>query len=230
MILSCSQPTYLPALNYFNLIKKSDIFVFLDNVQFSKSTWQHRNRIVANGQELYLCVPTTCENGLNTKINEVKTMPITKWKRKHFATIDQNYKKAPYYKEVIEYLKPYYENDEIYIAKWNIDFISKTCEKIDIKTKLYISSNYEFEGKKEERLANMCKHFGCKEYLSQPAAKDYIPEDGGKLKENGIKLIYQIYQYPIYNTYDNNYLAYMSIIDTLFNVGFDKAYDLIKGV
>ena len=45
MILSISQPTLFPWLGYFNIIKKSDIFVILDIVKFEKRSWQMRNKL-----------------------------------------------------------------------------------------------------------------------------------------------------------------------------------------
>ena len=33
---------------YFNLISKADIFVFLNDVQFAKHSWDNRNRILVN--------------------------------------------------------------------------------------------------------------------------------------------------------------------------------------
>ena len=39
------QPTYLPWLGYFDLIKQVDIFVLLDNVKLEKRSWHVRNRI-----------------------------------------------------------------------------------------------------------------------------------------------------------------------------------------
>ena len=39
------QPTFLPWLGYFDLMDQVDTFIFLDNVQFEKQSWQQRNRI-----------------------------------------------------------------------------------------------------------------------------------------------------------------------------------------
>ena len=39
------QPTFLPWIGYFSLIDKVDEFIFLDNVQFDKRSWQQRNKI-----------------------------------------------------------------------------------------------------------------------------------------------------------------------------------------
>jgi len=57
MIVSIMQPTYLPWIGYFDLISKSDIFVFLDDVQFSRRSWQQRNRILLDGKETMLTIP-----------------------------------------------------------------------------------------------------------------------------------------------------------------------------
>ena len=40
------QPHYFPWSGYFNLISKVDNFVFLDDAQFSKDSWQVRNKIL----------------------------------------------------------------------------------------------------------------------------------------------------------------------------------------
>ena len=44
------QPSYIPWRGYFDMIGRSDVFVFYDDVQFDKHGWRNRNRIkTANG-------------------------------------------------------------------------------------------------------------------------------------------------------------------------------------
>ena len=44
------QPGYMPNIGFFQKIKSSDIFVFLDDVQFFKDTFDNRNKIkTSNG-------------------------------------------------------------------------------------------------------------------------------------------------------------------------------------
>jgi hypothetical protein len=52
------QPTYLPYLGYFHLIAEADVFIFLDDVQFARRSWQSRNRILGAGGEVMLSGPT----------------------------------------------------------------------------------------------------------------------------------------------------------------------------
>ena len=62
MKVSSSQPTLYPWIGYFNLIKSSNIFVFLDNVSFKKQSWHMRNRVKSSAKidesEIWLHIPT----------------------------------------------------------------------------------------------------------------------------------------------------------------------------
>ena len=48
MKIAISQPTFFPWQGYFALIDYVDEFIFLDNVQFDKRSWQQRNYIKLN--------------------------------------------------------------------------------------------------------------------------------------------------------------------------------------
>ena len=50
MKIAIMQPTFLPWLGYFSLIKSVDKFVFLDDVQFDRRSWQQRNYILNNNK------------------------------------------------------------------------------------------------------------------------------------------------------------------------------------
>ena len=51
MKCSIMQPTYLPWSGYFNLIYNTDIFIFLDDAQYSKGSWHNRNLIINNSKK-----------------------------------------------------------------------------------------------------------------------------------------------------------------------------------
>jgi len=51
------QPTFLPWIGYFDLIDQVDLFVFYDDVQLTRRSWQVRNRIKSQNGELYLTIP-----------------------------------------------------------------------------------------------------------------------------------------------------------------------------
>ncbi len=97
MIVSVHQPQYLPWLGYFDKIERSDIFVFLDNVQFKKNEWQNRNKIKTSEGWQWLSVPVI--HKFMQKISEVKINNTVWWGKKHLNALVTNYSKAPFFKD-----------------------------------------------------------------------------------------------------------------------------------
>ena len=56
-IVAINQPGYLPWMGFFKRIMYSDIFVFLDDVQYLKKDWQNRNKIRTSQSWMWLSVP-----------------------------------------------------------------------------------------------------------------------------------------------------------------------------
>ena len=103
MIVSIMQPTYFPWLGYFDLISRADIFVFLDDVQFSYRSWQHRNRIVNRGKETMLTVPVI-NKGDGKRIKDILINESQNWREKHLNCIKEAYRGSKYYKMYFEFL------------------------------------------------------------------------------------------------------------------------------
>ena len=74
MILGISQPTFMPYAGYFGLLDYADCFVFLDNVQFDKRSWQQRNYIFMDKKAYLLTVPVLSKGKFHQKIDRVKIL------------------------------------------------------------------------------------------------------------------------------------------------------------
>lgn len=217
MIVSISQPTVFPWLGYFNIIKNSDIFVFLDNVKFEKRSWQMRNKLkmITNDKEseLWINIPTRLEK-TDTMIKDVLIDNTQDWKRKHINAFRSNYGKA--YTE-IDFLQEIYEKDWKKLAEFNITFIRECCQFLAIKTKLVRASDLLVEGKKSQLLLNICKKFSATEYLSTIGSKEYLENDKDIFERENIKISYQEYVHPVYSQKGNTFLEKLSVLDLLFN-------------
>ena len=51
------QPEYFPWINLFFKMIKCDKFIFLDNVQYIRRSFQNRNFIAKDGNSFYITVP-----------------------------------------------------------------------------------------------------------------------------------------------------------------------------
>ena len=223
------QPTYNPWIGYFDLIDQVDIFVFLDNVQINKRSWQRKNRIKTPNGELFLTIPV---KGSSREI--IKNVIINDeypWRRKHLKAIEINYKKAPYFREVFPFIEEILNFKTQYLAEFNMNFIKKVSEMLGIKTEFIKASNLEpLQGKKDILLSEICKKVGCGVYISPQGSAVYLEANkpGGAIVENGIELYYHNYEHPEYPQLYPPFLPYMGIIDLLFNVGFNEAMKVIR--
>jgi hypothetical protein len=216
--IAIMQPTYLPWLGYFDLIDQVDDFVLLDDVEFSRQSWQQRNRIKTAQGEQWLTMPVLWRGKSDQKICAVMINLEAKGKEKHLKTIMQAYAKAPFLKRYIEELSEIMIKPYPLLVELNIALIYWFCQKLGITTNLILSSKINAEGKKVERLINICKYLGATKYLSPPGSKVYIDEND-HFPENGIELQYQNYQHPVYKQLYRVFLPFMSTLDLLFNEG-----------
>ena len=216
------QPFYLPWMGYFALMSLADVYVFYDDVQFVLQSWQSRNQIKTGNGVQWLTVPVEREFG--QKINQVKIKGFH-WKDDHIKTIEQTYSKAPHFETYWEYLSRIYEVDWLYLSELTIYSIRQLAELLNIGMPKFIKSSElgGIQGQKTDRILSILEKLEADEYISGPAAKDYINED----KFKGIKLTWFDYQHPIYPQIRGEFIPYMSVIDLLFNTG-EEAIDYIR--
>lgn len=214
--ISILQPSYIPWLGYFEQIAKSDIFIFYDDVQYTKNDWRNRNKIkTSNGWE-WMTIPIKSKGKFKEKINEVDVCGIN-WTKKHFRTLFINYSKSPFFNTYKDKFKEFYNKKWIKLSDMNIELIKMICGIIGIERKFFCSSKLGISGKRSERLLNICKNFNGDIYYSGNAAKNYL--DTKLFKQNKIKVVFQDYQHPIYPQLYGNFISHLSILDLLFNCG-----------
>ncbi len=211
------QPTYLPWHGYFDLMDTADVFVFLDTVQFDKQSWQQRNQIKSGkNQSRWLTVPVVQE--FKQKINGVKINNFVPWRRKHWGTLGQYYKRATYWKEYKDGLEAIYSQSWVNLIDLNIALIGYLKERFGINTKLVMASKIPVSGEKVSLLTNICHYLKADTYLSPVGSTLYI-EENNIFESEGIALLYQRYKHPVYTQLFGDFLPQMSSIDLLLNEG-----------
>ena len=149
-------------------------------------------------------------------------MQNSEWCHDHWRALSLNYARAPYFRQYAERIEELYRQceQETYLSKINYRFLTAICEMLDIHTKITWSSDYELAEGKTERLVGLCRSAGGSEYLSGPAAKDYIVDS--LFEEAGITLKYMDYSgYPEYPQQFGVFEHGVTVLDLLFNTGPD---------
>ena len=138
--MSCSQtvaimqPTYLPWIGYFAMISQVDKFIFLDSVQFSRRSWQQRNRIKISDRELMLTIPVINRGKREQLINETEIDLSSNFAQKHWRSIEAAYKKSPYFQTYSELIKEHFMAPELKLVDFNISLIETLCKIFQIHT------------------------------------------------------------------------------------------------
>lgn len=224
------QPGYLPWLGFFEQLYRCDVFVFLDDVKYTKLDWRNRNRIKTPEGAIWLTVPVFMKGSEEQKIYEAKIDNTKKWQVQHWRTIEVYYSKAKYFGMYFEEFKSFYKKKYKFISELDVDLILWINEKIGLNRKVYFSSQLNITiTDKQDRLIEICKNFGSTHFYDGKAAQNFIDTD--YFLNQGITVEFQDYNHPYYNQLwvkEQGFISHVSIIDLLFNHG-PESLDILSG-
>ncbi len=151
------QPTFLPWAGYFNLMAQAEDFVFLDDVQLEKQSWQTRNRLLMNGQPKWISVPVRHERLAQT-IVEPEVVDSAHWRGKLGRGFAQAYSKHPYYPDASEVLDLLVSHPATKLATLNEAVIRYVAARLGLTTRIHLASELGIAGIRSERLAAFCEY------------------------------------------------------------------------
>jgi hypothetical protein len=219
MKISISQPTFLPYEGYFHLIDNVDKFIFLDNIQFDKRSWQQRNWLLIGKKEKLVSIPVISKNRFNQLISEVEIDYRNFDLKRFFLTIELNYKKTKFFDEFYPIFFEIFNKKHKLLNNLNIELIEKICQFLKIETPLIRSSIYKIDRslKKENLLIEVIKKNKCDEYISTMGSKNYLGHKN-YFENSAIKIRYFEYSNPNFKSNNIN-CKHLSILDSLFRFG-----------
>jgi hypothetical protein len=217
-----TQSNYIPWKGYFDQINLADILVIYDDMQFTKRDWRNRNQIKTPNGLLWLTIPVEVKGKFDQKIKDTKVSDKS-WANKHFKTIQANYAKAKCYRDYKDKLGDLYEQASKldFLTDINLLFINWILQQLNIKTTIKLSSEFSLVDGKTERLVDICLKLGATDYISGPAAKNYM--DVSLFEKQSILVSYMDYSnYPVYSQLYGDFTHAVSIIDLFLNVGSES--------
>jgi hypothetical protein len=215
------QPAYLPWLGFFDQLRRSDIFVYYDDVQYDKHGWRNRNLIKTQTGPIWLTVPVRHSGKGRPRILEVEIDYAKPWARKHVQSIRQAYARASHLERYMPALEEVLEKPWERLVDLDMACVDLMAEWLGLRRPLERSSALGITGDQSERLVNICRHFGASRYLSGDVARDYL--DVPLFERNGITVEWQQFVHPEYPQLHGPFAPYMSTLDLLFNCGDEAA-------
>lgn len=220
------QPTFLPWAGYFELISAVDVFVFLDDVQFEKQSWQSRNRILIGGRPHWVTVPVHAS--LDQTIREIETDESRHWRKKLLRTLEQAYARSPVRQAMLDLVREELALAGTSLAELNIRLILAVATRLELEPLFMRASELEIAGSRSERLVRICEHFGCDEYVSPVGAADYLASDGC-FESSRVKLSFQDYHpQPYSQPGASEFVSHLSWVDVVANLGWERAAEYIR--
>lgn len=217
MIVSIHQPAYLPWLGYFDKILRSDLFVYLDTVQFQKGSFQNRNFVCGAAKATLLTVPVLVGGRLfDTQLKDVQIDNQSRWRRKHAETIRQSYQRAPMFDRYWPAISSYYEHEWTRLADLCFAMLTWFNEQFGIRTKIVKASSLAATtAQKSDLILDLCRQVGATEYISGSLGRDYL--DLQSFADAGIAVRFQDYQHPVYSQGRTPFQPNLAVVDLLLN-------------
>ncbi|MBI2841612.1 MAG: WbqC family protein [Acidobacteria bacterium] len=222
------QSCYIPWKGYFDIINSVDEFVLYDDAQYTKNDWRNRNLIKVPSGTLWLTIPVGISRRFGQAVREV---PVRdgRWARRHWKSLRTYYARAHHFDEFSSRLDALYDQAQREDLLTNVNelFIRAICEWLGISTRISRSSEYACQGDRTERLVSLCHQLAAEEYLTGPAARNYLDE--GQFLRSGIRVRWMDYGgYPVHRQrYSPPFIHQVSILDLLLNEGAAGAREFL---
>jgi hypothetical protein len=209
-------------------MQNCDLFVVLDDVQYTKRDWRSRNRIRTKEGWMWLTVPVLVKNKRGQHIRDTKVNNDCPWKEKHLKSLKSNYSKACYFNYCIEELESIYQKDWAFLLDLDMEIILFMAKHFAIKTHITLASSLDIHGLGgNDHILEIRRRLGANELYDSVGAKPFI--DLNLFENADVKVVFQEYRHPVYTQIHQPFFPYMSAIDLLFNAGANGRALILNG-
>ena len=225
--LGIMQPYVFPYIGYFQLIKVVDKFVIYDDVAFINKGWINRNNILVNGKASMFTIPLigASQNRLIREI-EIDSLPI--WSKKFLKTLEQSYKKAPFFREGFGIVEHVFNSQVSNIGALATASLKETCKYLKINTEIVESSGiYNNQDlKAQNRILAICLQEKAVHYINPIGGMSIY--DKQLFADNQILLNFikaKPVLYKQFNKEEETFVPWLSIIDLLMFCSIEEIHE-----
>jgi len=217
-VVTIHQPNYLPWIGLFNKVALADKFIIADTFPYTNHSITNRNKIRTSNGWSYLTIPVSRDFHMS-RICDVKLPQNSSWRQTHWRSIYINYVKANFFNNYCIFFEELYQESFDYLSELNIEIIKYLIRSFKLDTEIIKSSdlNVDQDLHQTEAIIALLKAVKADTYLAGPSGKAYL--DLEQFRENGINLSYHNFHSPVYKQRFEGFIAEMSAIDLLFNLG-----------
>lgn len=221
------QINYFPWIGYFNKMVKSDIFIYLDEVQLTDRGFSQRTPMVnSNGNGAYLNVSVEKHGHRDKEFREINLNNDVNWRETQINFLKGNYNRHPFFNEIMPVVERVLSEDHKRLVELNLRSIECIKELLEIETPTVMQSSlkYDRDAKKNDLMMALTQSCGGDVYLSGNGARKYMVIKNFELANIRVQFLkFQPFIYPQYKS--EEFISGLSVLDLLFNVGVTGARD-----
>jgi hypothetical protein len=211
-----SQPMYFPWVGMLEQMRLADVFVHLDDAQFSKGGFFNRVQLKTAAGTPWFTVPLA-ENKRGQLLNEMR-MAEHDWRRKQLATLKQTYAAAPHVEEMLGLVESVFKNEHESLAALSAASVEMLAEFFEIIPKeIQWSSAMGVEGTGSARVLAVCEALGAERYVTGHGAREYLNHESFEAAD--IRVEYLDYQKREYPQLHGAFTPFVSALDLAANCG-----------
>jgi len=223
------QPNFFPWLGYFDRIQKVDTFIFFDHVAMPGGrTIVQRVKVAGPKEPVWLTFPVEKSGNFGQRICEARIRNPQESFQAALDKLQNYYRRSPHYREVLAFLKTLSPQTDL-LAAFNQSIIETISRKLGFTTRFVASSSspqlMASGAIKTDMIVETCQAFGATDYISGRGCLEFLETE--LFEEEGITLSFQEFEHPTYRQATEPFVAGLSILDALFNLGFEGTSDAL---
>ena len=228
MKLAIMQPYFLAYIGYYQLIHAVDKFVIYDNIEYTKKGWFNKNRILFGGKDKLFTIPLKSDSDYLHVKERFVADTYNKEKHKIIQWIKISYKKAPFYKENIEFIESLFNQESINLFEFIYFSVGKVCSLLSIDTEIIKSSKIEIDHslKSEDKVLAISKFLNADIYINAIGGKELYSKE--KFKQKNISLNFIKTRKNEYKQFSYEFTPRLSIIDVLMFNGVAETKNMLN--
>lgn len=213
--IAVMQPYLFPYLGYFQLIAAADVFVLGDDLQYVRSGWVNRNRILQGDQARLVTFPLK-KDRFDLQINQRQLCDyFSEEAERLIHLIAEAYAQAPYFAQVMPLIERLMRFPQQNVALYAENAIREICTFLHIRTPIVRSSELILghPADKQERVTRMAHTFEADTFMTPQGGS--VIYDRDRFARNGIKVRFFRMDGLTYPQFGAPFVANLSIIDVL---------------
>ena len=211
----------------FNMLAQSDLFIFYDDAQFTRQSWQTRNRIKTKNGVKWISIGIDRRYKLGMPIRQVSVNHRENWVDHNLNQIRDAYRQARYFEQYFPILEDFLRTKSDLLVDYTAGSVRLLADLLAINAHFAFSSSFNItESRGAQKVLDICLAAGADEYFDGASGRELYEVDF--FARHGVKIHFHEYEHPVYTQLHGEFISHLSAIDLLFNEG-PNALTILRG-